>query len=137
MRESGTLIKVENGKATVKLQHRGGCSRCGLNNVCNPRNDGSRELTLKIDNNKLSPGEEVEVATSPKSYLLAAFVVFIFPLILSILVYGLVKTGTRHEHLALISFFIAFGLSEVIVWWLDKKIGRSKFFEPILTKKQG
>lgn len=137
MRETGRLVKIENGRGIVRLQHRGGCDKCGLSAVCNPAGEGTRELSLPIEENNFSPGDLVEIETSPRSLIMAAFVVFILPLLISISVYALITMGTGREHLALLFFFIAFGIAELIVGWLDKKIGRNRFFEPKIVNKQG
>lgn len=130
MREVGCVASVQGEVAVIRLGVRGGCGHCGMKDLCRSTSDGTRELTLKINGMNVCEGDSVEIETPARSVLLAAFLVFILPLILSITAYFIVERMTEQSDVGLIVFFIAFIAAEGLIAFVDRLFGRGKCFEP-------
>ncbi|HDQ44777.1 MAG TPA: hypothetical protein ENN17_04645 [bacterium] len=136
MRETGEIIQIqEGGRGIVRLDVHGGCDRCGLGGACHITGTGRRELTLDLGDGDFRPGDLVEVETAPGSLIAAAFTVFILPLALSMLASGLVFHFTGKTGWSVLGFFLMFGIAELGVAWIDRKLGRKTFFEPRVIGK--
>ena len=137
MKESGTVIRIEGGTAVVTLNVHGGCKSCGLHGVCTTTGKGRRELSLDTGQFKLKPGDRVEIETPARSLLTAAFLIFIFPLIVSTAAYMVVWNLTGKNGPALAGFFIGFLITEGAVALFDRIVGKRSFFKPRITRKLG
>jgi positive regulator of sigma E activity len=136
MHETGILVEIlPDGTGIVQVHARGSCDKCSAKNACNPSGKTSRRLKLSLEGKTYKPGDLVEIETSPRSLLTAAFLVYLLPLVAAITVYALVNTRTASQGLALLGFFCAFVLSGLAVAVLDRFIGRRKFFVPRITGK--
>lgn len=135
MRELGEIVRIDNNRGIVKLNPKGGCPSCGLNGFCHATGTGDRELSLPLHGKTFQPGDFVEIDTSSRSLLTAAFTVFILPLILSVGGYSLVWKITASQNLSVLAFFVTFGVAEGVVMILDRIIGRRRFFEPQIVRK--
>jgi positive regulator of sigma E activity len=135
MIETGTLIRMEKGKAVVRMEVQDGCQSCCINNYCRQTGTGKRELILPARNVKASPGDLVEIETPARSLITAAFLVFILPLVLSMTAYIIVYAQTAGHGVSLAAFFGCFILSEALVAGIDKLFGRSSYFEPRLLRR--
>lgn len=135
MREVGSIKEIKGTRAVVDLAYKGGCTSCSLSGICKTDGAGRRELELEAGDLPLSPGDSVEIETAPRSLLTAACIIFIFPLALSFGAYELVVHLSGSSGLALAGFFVAFGLSFLTVFLIDKKAGRGRFFEPKIIRR--
>ena len=135
MREKGQIVEVEGDRIIVELDHKDGCANCSINHCCTSTSTPKRQLKLKHTGEVLHPGDWVEIETPAKSLLSAALLVFILPLIISTAVYIIVINLSSRFGLALLSFFASFVLSIGLITVIDRTIGKSRFFEPIIIKK--
>jgi len=67
--------------------------------------------------------------------LSAAFILFIFPLLISGLAYVLIFHHTHSQGWALAGFFVFFAAAELCIMILDRLFGRSAYFEPKIIGK--
>lgn len=137
MRELGKLVRIEEGKAVIEMESKGGCKSCGMNNYCRATGTGNRELKLGMEGQGYYPGDIVEIETPARSVVTAAFLVFILPVILSIVAYFIVNKLTGHNGYSLLGFFGCFILSEFLIAGIDRTIGRRRFFEPRIVRRVG
>ncbi len=137
MKELGRIISIENSSGIVELSPHGGCKNCAMNNVCHTTGEGKRVLPVRLRGEIYNPGDTVEIETPARSHIMAAFLVFILPLILSIAAYGLVYTTTKSQGYGIAGFAAAFVLSEFLIAWIDKHFGKSRFFEPFIVQRLG
>jgi positive regulator of sigma E activity len=136
MRETGEIIRIEeDGRGVVRLDVRGGCDHCGMNGSCHPSGTGVRELRLPLKGDVFHAGDVVEIETSSRSLIAAAFLVFILPLILSIAAYGIVSRWLNRPGWAVGGFFLMFVVSEFLISWIDRHWGKKSFFEPRVVGK--
>jgi positive regulator of sigma E activity len=135
MIEVGTLLRIEKNMAVIRMEARGGCRSCAINTYCRQSGTGIRELKLPMPKSRLNPGDLVEIDTPARSLVTAAFLVFIFPLILSISAYGIIMTWSKNHGLAMAGFFGVFVLAELLVVVIDRRFGRGKFFQPQILRR--
>ena len=135
MIEKGKVIQIENNRVIVELDHKGGCAHCSINHCCTSTTTPKRQLDLKHTGGSIKTGDWVEIETPAKSLLSAALLVFILPLIISTTVYITVLILSNRSGLALLSFFASFFLSIGLIAVIDRTIGKSRFFEPVIIKK--
>ncbi len=136
MREHGKIIKIdEDGRGIVRMDVHGGCEGCGMNGSCQISGTGKRELHLPLAEKKFRIGDVIEIETSSRSLIVSAFLVFILPLILAVLAYGIVARMTPKSGWAMFGFFAMFAFSELAVAWIDRKFGKKSFFEPRVVGK--
>lgn len=135
MKEKGTVIRIEEKECVVEVDPQGECNHCSMNSCCRGIGTGKRELTLKRGNLEMHPGDVVEIETSTRGFLTAAFLIFIFPLILSMTAYLIIDAQTENSGLATAGFFVCFVTSEIIIGQLDRLFGRKKIFEPRIVRR--
>ena len=135
MREVGRVIRIEGNRGIIQMDAKGGCRSCGMNMYCQSTGSGNRELSLELGEGVYSPGDIVEVETPARSYLMASFLVFILPLILSMAAYFVVFTLTKQTGYGVMGFFSCFILSEFLIAGIDKLFGRKRFFEPMIVRR--
>ncbi len=135
MKEKGTVIRIEENGCIIEVDPQSECSHCSMNSCCQSMGTGKRELTLKRGNFEMHPGDIVEIETSTRGFLTAAFLVFIFPLILSMTAYLIIDAQTGNSGLSIASFFGCFILSGVVTGWIDRLFSRKKTFEPRIVRR--
>ncbi len=125
MRELGVVVKTQNNKATVKVDKKDECSKCGM--CLFPK--GASSVDFEADNAlSAAQGDTVIIETVKEGKLLGATLAFLVPLILvglSLLLNYLVIFNE------LITLGIAFGL--IAVWYvilafIDKKLKKTVNF---------
>ena len=137
MKEVGKIMRIEEGKGFIQLEVKGGCRHCGMNAYCHSTGTGTRELMLGLGGKEFAPGDLVEIETPARSLLMAAFLVFILPLFVSMAAYFVAHSLTGRSDVGLFSFFGCFILAEALVAWIDRSFGRGRFFEPRIVRRVG
>ena len=135
MREVGQIVEIQEQKARIRMESRGGCSHCGMKGLCRSAGDGIRELTLDTAGMTIRDGDTVEIETPARSVLMASFLVFILPLLLSIAAYFIAVGITTKADAGLLAFFLCFIVSEGLVAAIDRLFGRGKTFEPRIVRR--
>ena len=136
MREQGVVVEVKKSTATVRIDKKDECSKCGM--CIFPK--GASSVDFDADN-KLGAtvGQTVVIDTEKDGKLLGALLVFLVPLLLigiSVLI-GLMIIESELSVLAL-------SVALIVVWFailslIDKKLKKTVSFRPqiveILTKE--
>ncbi len=135
MKETGTIVRIEKEDCVIQVEPEGGCSHCSMKGCCQEIGKGTKELNLKCRNMELHIGDIVEIETTTRGFLTTVFLVFIFPLILSTTAYLIIDGQTENSGLAIGGFFGSFILSEFIIAWIDRLLGRKKVFEPRIVRR--
>ncbi len=111
--EIGVIESVEGGSARVKLPRGSGCSHCSSKNACTIGSGGERILEAENFAGGLA-GDTVKVFISPRSVVLGAFFLYIFPVLAMISAYliaywatGSKTWGTSLSLVALVVSFFA------------------------------
>ena len=127
MREQGVVVKIENGKATVKVEKKDECSKCGM--CLFPKGASSIEFNAK-NSVGANVGDTVVIETEKEGKLLGALLVFLVPLILIGVAVFINALFIKSEIWVVI---IALGLIAiwfVVLSFIDKKIRKTASFSP-------
>lgn len=135
MKEVGNIISINGDKGIVRLSPKGGCKNCAMNQLCHSTGSGNRELEVGLEGRDYRIGDWVQVMTPARSRITAAALIFIFPLIISMVGYALVYSVAKSQGLGLIGFIGFFTLAGFLLAWIDKQFGKSRFFEPYIVRK--
>lgn len=130
MKERGIVTSLDGKHATVKVDKRDECSKCGM--CLFPKNASSIDFRAK---NKLNAqvGDLVEIETVKDGKLLGAILVFLVPLVLiglsAVITYIFIK-----KEIWLLILSVIF----VILWYtilavIDKRLKNSINFSPQIT----
>ena len=130
MKETGLVINTNGEYATVKVEKKDECSKCGM--CLFPK--GADSVTWRAKNlvNAVN-GDTVVIDTEKEGKLLGALLVFLVPLLLiglSVLV-GYLVIGNELSILILSVLLIA--LWFIVLSIIDKKLKKSAGFTPIIT----
>jgi positive regulator of sigma E activity len=135
MKESGVIVDIKNNKGIVRLSSKRECRNCSMNELCQSSGSGDRELEVDFEGKDYQIGDCVQIMTSARSYVTAAALIFILPLIIAIAGYALIYSITRSQGWGIIGFTGFFILSGFFLYGLDKRFGGKRFFEPRIVEK--
>ncbi len=130
MKETGLVIKIDGEYATVKVEKKDQCSKCGM--CLFPKGVDSIEWRAKNLVNA-TKGDTVVIDTEKEGKLLGALLVFLVPLLLiglSVLI-GYLVIGSELSILILSVVLIA--LWFIVLSIIDKKLKKSAGFSPMIT----
>ena len=130
MKEIGTVTATQGKSATVKVDKRDECSKCGM--CLFPKNASSIDFNAR---NKLGAeiGDKVEIETVKDGKLLGAILVFLVPLILIGLSAVITYIFIKKEIWLLILSVILIILWYTILAVIDKRLKNSINFSPEIT----
>lgn len=131
MIESGVIVKTNKDIATVKVDKKDECSKCGM--CLFPKNANSIELTA-INNMGAQVGDKVMISTSEKAKLLGVILVFLVPLILIGIAITLSLILIKSEIIALVSSLCLVVIWNIILSKIDNKIKGQKSFRSEITE---
>ena len=132
MTEQGLVVKVKENTATVRVDKKDECSKCGM---CLFPNNASH-VDFEVENTLgVMEGDSVIIQTKKEGKLLGTLLAFLVPLILVCvgLLVGLLVL--KNELIAL-----AVSVALVIVWYvilalIDKKLKKSMGYKPTMVQK--
>ncbi|MBN2104087.1 SoxR reducing system RseC family protein [bacterium] len=136
MRESGQIIEIREGFALVCLNTTASCASCAASGMCHISGTAKRQIRLPLNGLSVEVGDFVDIETPARSLLSAAFLIFIFPLLLSGTAYFVVFHHMQSQGWALVAFFVCFIIAELCIMVFDRLFGRSTFFEPKIIGKK-
>ena len=127
MKEIGTVTAIQGKSATVKVDKRDECSKCGM--CLFPKNASSIDFNAR---NKLGAdvGDKVEIETVKDGKLLGAILVFLVPLIWIGLSAVITYIFIKNEIWLLILSVILIILWYTILAVIDKRLKNSINFSP-------
>lgn len=126
MKEVGRVVSVNDDAAVVAMGTSGACEKCGL---CLATSDDKEILLLATNEAGAGPGDAVEIEISPGRVLVAAFALYMLPVLLTIVgfVVGSAISDGSEESVLPIALAVAFLIvSFVIVWLFDLKIRKAE-----------
>jgi len=135
----GTVRKTENGMASVEVIRRAMCDGCPNNSVGSTEDKcghscamgallgNSKNMTVTVENKvNAKIGDKVELETSDKTVLFSAFLVFVFPLVLAGICYGLASYLNLSDGVKWICAAVGFAFSLVFTSIAEKKAKKDK-----------
>lgn len=138
MRETGKIVKIENGLAKVQIMRHTACGDCG---ACQIGQDNLVMETLAKNSVSAKIGDQVEIETQTISVLRASLIIYTFPLIMFIIGCLLGYTLANYVNLYKWNNFIGFGvgvfftfISYLVIRNNEKKFMNDRSFQPIICK---
>ncbi len=125
MREQGIVERTDKNFASVKVQKKDECSKCGM--CLFPKNADSVLLTV-FNSVGAKEGDSVIIETKSDSKLLGAVLAFLVPLILILLSVVISITVIKKEIYGLILSVFSVAVWYLILPVIDKKLKKSKKF---------
>lgn len=131
MKEFGIVTAVDKNRATVKVDKKDECSKCGM--CLFPKGANAVEFNAKNDLDA-KVGDKVLIETEKDGKLIGAILAFLVPLILigisAIIGYLVIKSEI---------WILILSLVLIIAWYvvlslIDKKIGKTVSFSPKIIK---
>ena len=134
MIETGIVEKTNGKYATVKVNKKDECSKCGL--CLFPKNADS--ITFRSLNSvNAKAGDKVTIKTSEKAKISGVFLAFGIPLILIILAIGIGYLLQQSELIILLSCIIPVVLWFLVLAFIDNKLKKLKTFSTEIIEIKG
>jgi positive regulator of sigma E activity len=131
--EYGTVIKNEAGRIVIQIEETDQCQTCGSKRRCVSMGSGNvRQLELS-SMSPMKPGDSVTIEYEPKSRIIAAFLIFIVPLLFLVTGYAIGANHYHSEGIAILSALMALLVSFFIVGAVSRLLERRKSFTPVIT----
>ncbi len=122
------IQEVKAGKVLVQLPGSDSCDTCAVKGFCH-QNDSKKCHWIDTDLS-FEVGDKVRVFISPALRIISSFVVFMFPIIMMLIFYLMIKyLLSASENLAILGSILSLGVSVLLIFLLDKKLGKEIKFE--------
>lgn len=134
MTETGRVVSVNADAAVVAMRRSQACDKCGM---CMASGDGREILLLARNGASAEPGDAVEIEISPGKVLVAAFALYLLPVLMTILgfVVGNSVAGGSEDSFLPIGLAVVFlVVSFVGVWLFDLRIRRTSRRDAVVTR---
>ena len=127
MREQGIVTSVKGKHATVKVDKKTECDKCGM--CLFPQGASSTEFNVA---NKIgaSEGDLVTIETAKDAKFMGAMLVFFVPLVLIALSMVLAVVVIKNEIYALLISVVSIAIWFFVLSIIDKKLKNTKSFSP-------
>jgi len=123
--EVGRVLSVNGDTAVVAMGVSGACEKCGL---CMASSDGKEVLLLARNEAGAEPGDAVEIEISPGRVLVAAFALYLLPVLMTMvgfLVGSAVSGGSEDSPLPIVLAVAFLVASFLAVWIFDRSIRKT------------
>jgi positive regulator of sigma E activity len=130
MEERGEVIRVDDGTVEVELTPSQSCAKCAARDFCRPI--GNKRVITAANPGNIITGDRVIVRMIARQSLIAVFLFFGVPVILSFI--GLLIGQQYGELGSLIIGTGAFALGLIIAKILNDFLGSKRGFHPRITK---
>lgn len=118
MREVAVVESVTQGKTVVSVKRN---TACGDSCATCPAQCKQAQNTITVNNRiGAKPGDKVEIEMKTASVLKSAFLVYILPLVMFFLGYAAAKGFGFSEQIAVISAFLIFIMTFIVLHFYDK-----------------
>lgn len=124
--EVGRVISVNDDVAVVAMGKSGSCSKCGL---CMASSDDKEVLLLARNEAGAGPGDAVEIEIGAGKVLVAAFSLYMLPVLMTILgfvVGSAISDGSEESTLPIALAVTFLVVSFVAVWLFDLKVRKTE-----------
>lgn len=134
MREIGCVISVKGDIAVVSMPMSGDCERCG---ACSLGRDGREALLMVRNSVGAGEGDMVEVEIAAGRVIAAAFIVYMIPVLMSIVGFVIgnaLSSGDENANLPIFMAVIFVVGSFYGVWLYDKRLRRTERNEAVAVR---
>ena len=126
MTEVGRVVSVNGSAAVVAMTASGACEKCGL---CLSSSNGREILLLARNEARAEPGDAVEVEIAPGRVLVAAFALYMLPVLMTIigfLVGSAVSDWAEESSLPIVLSVVFLVVSFLAVWLVDRRLRKTE-----------
>jgi len=134
VREIGCVISVKGGIAVVSMPMSGDCERCG---ACSLGGDGREALLMVKNSVGAGEGDTVEIEISAGRVIAAAFIVYMVPVLMSIvgfMIGSALSRGDENANLPIVMAVIFVVGSFFGVWLYDRRLRRTERNEAVAVR---
>jgi sigma-E factor negative regulatory protein RseC len=134
LRESGCVVSINDDIAVVAVGMSGACKKCGL---CLASSDGKEMLLLAKNEVGAREGDSVEIEILPGRVLAAAFIIYMIPVVMTIigfLVGSTLTGGSETSALPIVLAVLFLVGSFAGVWLYDMRIRRHERSQARVTR---
>ena len=117
------IIEIHNDFVIAEMKKSGSCKSCSMSGMCMGTKSS---ITHKIPTkNRYEIGDVIEVSISAGYKIFSSFLIFVFPILMMIVFY-LFSSSILHfiENISILISFIGLLFSGVIIYFVDKKLGK-------------
>ena len=134
--EVGKISRVEKGQVTIQLAGGEQCNVCAAKSMCAFNEPGSQYRYLNLPYQpRLKEGSQVRLEYRESSRILAAFIVFVVPILFILAGYVLADRYFNFVNRGLVGAVAGLILSGGVLFLLNRWLSRSRFFLPRIIKK--
>lgn len=132
MEEIGKVVEVKGDSVKVELTPKSGCPHCPVRMLCHPGAD--KMYTEAVSAEGVKVGDTVKIDMDPKNAIIAAFLIFILPIVAFILGFAITQLFTKKQSAAFVGGVLMFSGSIVLLGKLDKRISKGRGFKPVVKQ---
>ncbi|HID93164.1 MAG TPA: hypothetical protein EYP60_03610 [bacterium (Candidatus Stahlbacteria)] len=132
MEETGKVVGVDGELVRVEIEPKGACSHCAARAICNPA--GNKMYTEAVNEKGARVGDTVRLEMNPRSTILAAFLIFILPIIAFGIGFAILKLITKTDSISVLAGIGFLAIYFIFLKRLDERISRGRKFKPIVTE---
>ncbi len=133
-KETGKIIELNAGQASIQLLQSENCSQCSVNSACSGFGAGARIIRLPVDQT-FHVNDEVELSFESSTHLTSAVIVFLMPVFFMIagLAFAVIRYG-QSDKFAIAGTFGGLILGFILVWIINKLLAKKAVWNPIIRK---
>lgn len=138
MEETGTVVRIEDGRAYVSVERKSGCEACPASSICRPSDEGIIIEAINAIDAKM--GDKVRILIKPYTYIKGSVIVYGVPALALILGAILGKElfpsfiNGDPEILSAVGGLLFFMVSFAIVSLYTRMKSGKKEFTPVIVK---
>jgi len=134
MREIGCVASIEGDAAVVAMTRSSNCEHCGL---CLMAREGGEFLLLARNAAGAAPGDTVEVEVEARRVVVAAFAVYMVPVLATIggfVVGNAITGGAPEAPLPIVLAVVSLAASFAVVWAYDLRLRKAEKQQAVVTR---
>lgn len=132
MEEIGKVVDTSGKFARVEIEPKGSCKNCAARVFCSP--SGDKMCVETINRHGVKIGDTVKVETSANVTLLAAFLLFILPLVLFGIGFVLLRQLTRSENWAAAGGLLLLVMYLLCLKPINRRVAKTAIFKPVIKE---
>ncbi|UCE19378.1 MAG: SoxR reducing system RseC family protein [Gemmatimonadota bacterium] len=136
MEEIGRVYEYGEGcdVVRVEIEGKGACQNCASRNVCVPFGGTNRMVTEAMNEKGARPGDLVRIEMRPKSTVMAAFLLYLLPVVALFIGYALGASATGEEKYGIGAGLFLLVFSFGVLKALNAFFSKGKRFKPVVVE---
>lgn len=133
-KETGKILEIEQGQASVELFQNDNCNHCGAQTACSVLGGGHRIIRMPIGPT-YHVNDLIELSFESSTRIASAIIVFLLPVLT--MVFGLAISVIKYGDTNKAAIFGSFGgllIGFVLVWLINKLLAKKAVWNPVVRK---